>query len=520
MDVKDTTPPVITKACLRIFLRSFYCTIPYFCKTKITDSYCLFIEPSYHIVKEHLTNPVFEVISRVAAERHAEAFVIGGFVRDLLLHRDNKQDIDIVVLDSGIDFARQVAGYLGEETPVKVFKNFGTAMLSHHGWKIEFVGARRESYRLNSRKPIVEDGTLSDDQNRRDFTINAMAIDLGSKHYGNLVDPFDGLSDLEKKIIRTPLDPDITFSDDPLRMMRAIRFAAQLGFTIEAGSLEAITRNAGRITIVSAERIVDELNLIIQAPVPSVGFLLLDATGLLRIIFPEFCELKGSETVDGKGHKDNFYHTLAVLDNVAARSDNLWLRWSAILHDIAKPLTKKFVPGTGWTFHAHEFKGAKMVTQIFRRMKLPLNEKMRFVEKLVLLHLRPIVLAEEVVTDSAVRRLLFEAGDDIDDLMLLCEADITSKNPNKVRRFLQNFEIVRQKLKEIEEKDRLRNWQPPISGELIMQTFGIPPSKEVGIIKDAITEAILDGQIPNDFEAAHRRMLEEGERLGLRSQHG
>ncbi len=466
-------------------------------------------------MKHHLSHPIFTVISQVAEEMHLQAFVIGGFVRDLLLRRDNKQDIDIVVLGSGIDFAHQVAAKLEGDIPVKFFKNFGTAMLNFHGWKIEFVGARKESYRRNSRKPIVEDGTLEDDQNRRDFTINAMALDLTAASYGHLVDPFNGIRDLKDKVIRTPLDPDITFSDDPLRMMRAIRFASQLDFTIEPACLDAIRRNAERISIVSMERVSDEFNLIIQSQVPSRGFKLLDETGILKLIFPEFCELKGAEIIEGKGHKDNFYHTLAVLDNVAAVSGNLWLRWAAILHDIAKPLTKKFIQGTGWTFHAHEFRGAKMVPHIFRKLKLPLNDKMKYVEKLVLLHLRPIVLAEDVVTDSAVRRLLFEAGDDIDDLMLLCNADITSKNPHKVKRFISNFNVVRQKLKEIEEKDQLRNWQPPITGEVIMQTFGIPPSKSVGIIKDAITEAILEGIIPNDYDAAFQLMIREGEKLGL-----
>ena len=466
-------------------------------------------------MKKHLLNPVFGVISLVAGEMKVEAFVIGGFVRDLLLKRDNKQDIDIVVLGSGIDFAHAVAARLDGDVPVKYFKNFGTAMLNYQGYKVEFVGARKESYRRDSRKPIVEDGTLEDDQNRRDFTINAMAIDLTEPTVGRLVDPFNGIQDLEDKIIRTPLDPDITFSDDPLRMMRAIRFATQLEFTIEPSCLDAIKRNCERLSIVSTERVTDEFNLIISAKLPSTGFKLLDETGLLRLFFPEFCELKGAEIIDGKGHKDNFYHTLAVLDNVASVSDNLWLKWAAILHDIAKPLTKKFVQGTGWTFHAHEFRGAKMVVQIFRNLKLPQNEKMRYVEKLVLLHLRPIVLAEDTVTDSAVRRLLFEAGDDIDDLMQLCNADITSKNPNKVKRYIENFGIVRNKLKEIEEKDKLRNWQPPITGELIMQTFCIPPSKMVGIIKEAITEAILEGEIPNEYEAAFQLMLREGARLGL-----
>jgi len=471
-------------------------------------------------LKYKLTNPVFNSISQVAGEMEAQAFVIGGFVRDLLLKRDNKKDIDIMVIGSGIDFAHKVADKLEGNIPVKFFKNFGTAMLNYQDWKVEFVGARKESYRSNSRKPIVENGTLEDDQNRRDFTINAMAIELTPDHFGELVDPFNGRSDLKKGLIRTPRDPDITFSDDPLRMMRAIRFATELNFIIDPSTFQAIQRNADRISIVSMERVTDELNLIIQAEKPSLGFILLDESGLLKLIFPAFCELKGTETIDGKGHKDNFYHTLEVLDNVAIQSDNLWLRWAAILHDIAKPQTRKFIPGTGWTFHAHEFLGAKMVPHVFRLLKLPLNEKMHYVEKLVLLHLRPIVLAEDEVTDSAVRRLLFEAGDDIDDLMTLCNADITSKNPYKVKRYIGNFEIVRQKLKEIEEKDRLRNWQPPISGEIIMNTFGISPSKQVGIIKDEITEAILDGLIPNEFEAAYQFMLEAGLKLGLKKMNG
>ena len=466
--------------------------------------------------KKYLKNPVFKVISGVAEESGTRAFVIGGFVRDLILKRDNKQDIDIVVLGSGIEFANRVASKLEGDIPVKFFRNFGTAMFNYQGYQFEFVGARKESYRLDSRKPIVENGTLEDDQNRRDFTINAMAVELTPAQYGSLIDPFNGIGDLKQEVIRTPLDPDVTFSDDPLRMMRAIRFATQLGFSIDSVCLEAIRRNAHRISIVSMERVSDELNLIIEAAVPSAGFRLLDDTGLLQLIFPEFCELKGTETIEGKGHKDNFAHTLAVLDNIATVSDNLWLRWAALLHDIAKPATRKFIPGTGWTFHTHEFRGAKMVPGIFRKLKLPLNEKMKYVQKLVQLHLRPIVLAEDVVTDSAVRRLLFEASDDIDDLMTLCNADITSKNPQKVKRYISNFILVRQKLKDIEEKDRLRNWQPPISGEIIMAAFQIQPSKQVGIIKDAITEAILEGIIPNEYEAAYKFMIDEGEKLGLK----
>jgi putative nucleotidyltransferase with HDIG domain len=469
----------------------------------------------YCMLSHFLTHPVFHVIAAISGKTGARVFVIGGFVRDLLLGRDNKKDIDIVVLGSGIDFARVVACELDPEIDVKFYKNFGTAMFQHQGWKIEFVGARKESYRTDSRKPLVEDGTLEDDQNRRDFTINALAIDLSPEGFGNLIDPFGGIKDLDKKLIRTPLDPDLTFSDDPLRMMRAIRFASQLDFTIDNLCLDSIRKNASRLGIVSKERIVDELNLIIQSKKPSAGFLLLDTTGLLQLIFPEFVDLKGAQIIEGKGHKDNFYHTLAVLDNVAAVSDNLYLRWAAILHDIAKPATRKYITGQGWTFHGHEFKGAKMVPAIFARMKLPLNEKMRYVSKLVQLHLRPIVLAEDEVTDSAVRRLLFDAGEDIDDLMILCNADITSKNPVKVRKYLENFQLVRRKMVEIEEKDRLRNWQPPISGEIIMETFGLSPSREVGIIKDAIREAILEGNIPNEFQAAYDLMISEGKRFGL-----
>jgi len=466
--------------------------------------------------KNRLIHPIFRLVSGIAAEANMPAYVIGGFVRDLILKRGSK-DIDIVVLGNGIEIAEKTATNIGKKTSVNVFKNFGTAMLHYGDWQIEFVGARRESYNWDSRKPVVENGTLEDDQNRRDFTINALAISLQKEDYGEVMDPFDGLSDIEKKIIRTPLDPDITFSDDPLRMMRAIRFAAQLDFTIYPDTFSAIARNAHRISIVSMERIIEEFNKILLSSTPSAGIKLLDQCGLLNLIFPQFIALKGAEFIDGKGHKDNFYHTLEVVDKISAGSDSLWLRWAAMLHDIAKPLTKHFEPETGWTFHGHEFKGSKMVPSVFKSLKLPLNEKMKYVQKLVLLHLRPIVLSEEEVTDSAVRRLLFEAGDDIDDLMMLCEADITSKNPEKVRRYMKNFEIVRTKLKEIEEKDRLRNWQPPVSGEIIMQTFALQPCREVGIIKNAIREAILDGIIPNQYDEAFRFMLAEGEKLGLKA---
>lgn len=469
----------------------------------------------YNLFEKQLEHKAFQVISDTAAELGNSAWVIGGFVRDLFLKRESK-DIDIVVLGSGIELAKNVALKMGKEGEAKYFKNFGTAMLRIEDMEVEFVGARKESYRLDSRKPIVEDGSLEDDQNRRDFSINALALSLNKDSFAALNDPFNGLQDLHDKIIRTPLDPDITFSDDPLRMMRAIRFATQLNFKISSSTYGAIQRNAHRISIVSKERINEELNKIILAQKPSVGFKLLDESGLLALIFPVFMDLKGSKTIDGKGHKNNFYHTLQVLDNIAEKTDDLWLRWAAILHDIAKPATKKFDPKTGWTFHAHEFLGAKMVPKIFRKMKLPLNEKMEFVKKMVLLHLRPIVLAEDIVSDSAVRRLLFEAGDDIDDLMTLCEADITSKNPVKVRRYLKNFEMVRKKLVEIEEKDKIRNWQPPISGEVIMKTFGIKPCKDVGVIKNEIREAILDGVIANDFDEAFKLMLEKGKKLGLK----
>ncbi len=461
-----------------------------------------------------LNHPIFIAVAEKAAETGVPVYVIGGYVRDIFLKRGSK-DIDFVTVGDGIQLAEKVASSFHGHHPVSVFRNFGTAMFHFDDLQLEFVGARRESYHPDSRKPDVSTGTLEDDQKRRDFTINALAISLNRDSYGELLDPFEGLSDLEKGIIRTPLDPDITFSDDPLRMMRAVRFAAQLGFSIHPVTSRAISRNSKRISIISGERISEELNKIILSAKPSVGFRLLDKAGLLEIIFPQFVALKGAETVDGKGHKDNFHHTLEVLDRIAPCTGNLWLRWAAVLHDIGKPPTRRFLPDQGWTFHGHEVKGARMVPQIFRQLRLPLNEKMKYVQKLVSLHLRPIGLTEEEVTDSAVRRLLFDAGDDIDDLMTLCEADITSKNKEKVQRFLANFAMVREKLKEIEEKDRLRNWQPPVSGEVIMEAFGLNPGKEVGLIKTAIREAILDGQLENDFEKAYSFMLEEGEKMGL-----
>jgi poly(A) polymerase len=461
-----------------------------------------------------LDNRIFVILSDIAAEKNMPCYVIGGFVRDLILKRVSK-DIDIVVVGSGIDLARAVAKKLGRNGKISVYRNFGTAMLKYNDLEIEFVGARKESYSADSRKPSVENGTLEDDLNRRDFTINSMAVSLNKENFGELLDPFNGLKDLEQKTIRTPLDPDVTYSDDPLRMLRAIRFSCVFGFQIESRSLQAIKHNRERIRIVSKERIIEELNKIVLSDKPSAGFLLLDKTGLLEIIFPELERMKGVTVIENTGHKDNFRHTLQVLDKIAQKSDHLWLRWAAIMHDIAKPATRKYVKDHGWTFHGHEFVGSKMVPDVFRRLHLPLGVTMKYVQKLVLLHLRPIALVEEEVTDSAIRRLLFEAGDDIEDLMLLCEADITSKNDEKVKLYLNNFQNVRQKLKEIEAKDAVRNFQPPIDGELIMRTFHIGPCREVGLIKSVIKEAILEGTIENNYEQAYALMLEKGKELGL-----
>ncbi len=463
-----------------------------------------------------LNDKIFEMLSDVVTSEKTEAYVIGGWVRDCILKRNHAdKDIDIVVIGNGISIARKAAKKINPGIKVSVFKNFGTAMFRSGDYEIEFVGARKESYDRGSRKPIVEDGTLEDDQKRRDFTINALAISINRETFGNFLDPFGGLSDIKNKIIRTPLEPDTTFSDDPLRMMRAIRFATQLNFTIEEKTFQSIAYNVERIRIVSPERIITELNKIIMCDHPSRGITLLEKSGLLKIIFPELDNLKGVETKGGKAHKDNFLHSIKVLDNISKHTDNLWLRWAALIHDIAKPATKKYLADTGWSFHGHEFLGSKMVPDIFRKLRLPLNEKMKYVQKIVDLHLRPIVLSQELVTDSAVRRLLFEAGDDIDDLMALCEADITSKNEAKKTKHLENFKLVRTKLREIEEKDAVRNFQPPINGSEIIAAFGIRPGREVGIIKNTIREAILDGIIPNEHEAARKLMLKKGIEIGL-----
>ncbi|MFI2742435.1 CCA tRNA nucleotidyltransferase [Zhouia sp. PK063] len=464
---------------------------------------------------EAIQNNIFEIISNAAEKLEVNSYVIGGFVRDFLLKRGTPKDIDVVAIGSGIALAKEVASQLPKKPKVQIFKNYGTAMIKTDELEVEFVGARKESYQENSRKPFVENGTLQDDQNRRDFTINALAISLSKENFGELLDPFNGVTDLEKQIIRTPLDPDITYSDDPLRMMRAIRFATQLNFTIEKESLEAIKRNKQRIKIISGERIVDELNKILKSKTPSIGFNLLFETGLLDIILPELTALQGIEEKEGQRHKDNFWHTLEVVDNITQNTDNVWLRWAALLHDIGKAPTKRFDKKIGWTFHGHEFLGGKMVFKIFKRLHMPLNDKMKFVQKMVAMSSRPIVLAQEIVTDSAVRRLIFDAGDHVEDLMTLCEADITTKNPKKFKKYHNNFKIVRQKIVEVEERDHVRNFQSPVSGEEIMETFNIKPSREIGIIKDAIKEAILEGEIPNEHEAAFKFMLERGKKLGL-----
>jgi len=465
-------------------------------------------------IAEHVQLPVLKLIGSVADELSRECYIVGGYVRDIFLERPSN-DMDFVTVGSGITVARAVAKRLGKRAHLSVFKTYGTAQVKTRQWELEFVGARRESYHRESRNPIVEDGTLDDDQRRRDFTINAMAICLNEQRYGELLDPFDGIGDLERRIIRTPLDPDITFSDDPLRMMRAVRFATQLNFDIYPETFNAIRRNAKRIHIITRERIADELMKIMGSPQPSRGWILLDQCGLLPLIFPELAALKGVETVNGRGHKDNFMHTMQVLDNVAAASSDVWLRWAALLHDVGKARSKRWDPQLGWTFHNHNFIGEKMVPKIFAKMRLPLNEHMKYVKKLVGLHMRPIALVEDEVTDSAVRRLLFDAGDDIDDLMTLCKADITSKNQSKVQQFRENFDLVKQKLIDIEEKDRVRNFQPPVDGEEIMQTFGLAPSKPVGYIKDAIKDAILDGVITNDYASAYRLMLDKARELDI-----
>ena len=466
-------------------------------------------------IKNRIDQPIFRQLSEVAEEEGVPCYVVGGYVRDIILDRPSK-DIDVVVVGSGIAVAERYAKKLGKGAYLSVFRNFGTAQVKYRGMEVEFVGARKESYSHDSRKPIVENGTLEDDQNRRDFTINDIAASLNKENFGEVLDPFGGFDDIKTKTIRTPLDPDITFSDDPLRMMRAIRFASQLNFKIAPETFEAIARNCKRISIISGERIIDEINKIMRSAQPSIGLKLLEESGLLELILPELAALKGVDNVEGKGHKDNFNHTLMVLDNVALRSDNIWLRWAALMHDIGKPVVKRYDKKTGWTFHNHNYMGAKMIHRIFKKLRLPLGEEMKYVRKLVDLHMRPIVLAEEIVTDSAIRRLLFDAGVDIEDLMLLCEADITSRNREKVARFRDNFGVVRQKLKEIEEKDRIREFQPPVSGEEVMKVFGLPPSRPVGDIKEAIKEAILDGIIPNEYEPAYNYMLKVAAEMGLK----